>query len=80
MFNHSDETPTSKQKTGRQYKLNQPEAQPGYVPQNEPHINKCNRGRTEERKGKREGGVEGGRKIEGKCPPTCRDGEKVATF
>lgn len=27
-----------------------------------------------------QGGREGGSKVEGKCPPTCKDCEKVADF
>lgn len=53
--------------------------------QNEPHINKCNRGRIGKgreggKKGEKKGGKKRGRKMEGKCPPACRDCEKVANF
>ena len=60
--------PTSKQKIGRQYFINKPQANPGSLCRKELHINKCNRQRKEWNKKKKR------RKEEGKNGEIQDDG------
>ena len=74
--------PTSKQKIGRQYFINKPQANPGSLCRKELHINKYNRQRKEwnkkKKEGRKKGRTERDRMMGGRIyPPACRDCVKM---